>query len=220
MLSTSYNTICFAELLDAVNICMTNYSTGTHKVKLYDEISSVNAITPTLWEIDHCFLPDTIEWMQSIYENEGNEFVVGGLKKRMQLKFGSHDFARLNQIGIDMIPELSKVIGHALNFAEVKYWVDFPQFGCQMHSDAEDLFCSYQVYLYSSNKIVKNFTSTEVTDFELLAEGAIFHNTDPPSQIKFLPNHGYINLNTDLKQHWVPGRWDTRISVMFQYTRV
>ena len=212
--------ICFAKLFDAVNICMTNYNTGTHKVKFYDEISSVEAVTSTLWEIDQCFSSGTLEWMQSIYESEGNEFIVGGLKKRMQLKFGSHDFARLNQIGVDMIPEISRVVGHDLNFAEVKYWVDLPQFGCQMHADAENLLCSYQIYLYSSNRRSKDFTGVNIENNLLLAEGAEFYHVDPPHQIKFVPNHGYINLNTDLKQHWVPGRWDTRVSVMFQYTRV
>ena len=210
----------FCQFDEIVNICMTNYSTGIHNVKFYDETSQVLAITPTLWEVDRCFSDPTVEWMQSIYETPGNEFQVGGLKKRIQLKFGSDDFSRLNQIGLDMLPVLSSIVDNDLSFAEVKYWVDFPNFGCQMHADSEDLFCSYQVYLYSSNQIVKHFTDSNVTDYELLAEGAIFHNVDPPHQIEFRPNHGYINLNTDLKPHWVPGRWDTRISVMFQYARV
>lgn len=190
------------------------------KIKFYDEISDASEVAPNLWQVSNCFSPTTLVWLQSIYQTAGNEFIAGDLKKRLQLKFGSQDYARLNQIGLDMLPEMCRLFEHDLRFVEVKYWVDLPQFGCQMHSDSEDLLCSYQIYLESSNRLVKKFTTTCVTEQELLAEGAIFDHVDPPCQIEFAPNNGYINWNSDLKPHWVPGRWDTRISVMFQYGRV
>lgn len=190
------------------------------QVKIYDEISSIGSVGPNLYEVDRCFSPSTLSWLRSIYENEGNEFIVGGLKKRLQLKFGSPDYARLNLMGLEMLPCMETLTGTGLRFVEPKYWIDMPQFGCQKHSDAPDLYCCYQIYLYSSNQCAKDHTSTTVTQFELLAEGAEFLHVDPPYQIPFLPNRGYININSDLKPHWVPGRWDTRISVMFQYARV
>lgn len=193
---------------------------SVQKVKIYDETADVKLVAPNLWEVDQCFSKETLAWLQSIYETEGNEFVAVGLKKRLQLKFGSEDFAKLNQIGVDILPMVSTIIGTPVELAEVKYWIDLPQFGCQSHSDAEELYCAFQIYLYSSNQRVKDFTSTEITHFELLAEGAEFTHVDPPYQILFKPNHGYINLNSDLKPHWVPGRWDTRISVIFQFRRV
>lgn len=191
-----------------------------HKIKFYDEISDVEYSAPNLWSVSNCFSPSTLAWLQQIYQTTGNEFVAGDLAKRLQLKFGSHDYARLNEIGLNMQSAMCELFDQDLVFMEAKYWIDLPRFGCQSHSDAADLICSYQIYLESSNRLVKDFTTTEVSEYELLAEGAIFTHVDPPCQIAFSPNCGYINDNKDLKPHWVPSRWDTRVSVMFQYGRV
>lgn len=193
----------------------------THKeIKIYDEISTLDLVAPNLWEVDRCFSNETLSWLQSIYENENNEFIVGGLKKRLQLKYGSKDFSRLNQLGLDMLSAMQDITGENLTFIESKYWIDMPQFGCQTHSDEPDLYCCYQVYLYSTNQRINDYEPSIIVEKMLLAEGAEFLHVDPPYQISFRPNRGYININSDLKKHWVPGRWDTRISVMFQYARV
>lgn len=205
---------------------------STQQVKIYDEISLVENVAPNLWEVDRCFGEATHQWLRSIPDNYGNEFFNSGLAKRLQLKFGTHDYARLNQIGLDMIPTLSELTGiKNLGLIETKYWIDLPEFGCQEHSDAEDIVVSYQVYLRSTireayeSEVYLDATSKE--ELELLkkirlekAYGARFNHVDPFHIIDFKSNHGYINLNTDLKKHEVYGTWDTRTSVMFQYNRV
>jgi hypothetical protein len=191
----------------------------TQQVKIYDEISQVIDVAPNLWQVDKCFSNSTLRWLQSIDENEGNEFIAGALKRRLQLKFGSHDFARLNQIGIEQKESLEIIVGNNLELAEVKYWIDLRQFGCQMHSDAPELFVNYQVYLDSCNHNLSRYHPDKKPDDLLLAKGAEFHHVTPPFLIDFVPNRGYINLNADLKNHCVASRWDVRTSVMFQYAR-
>lgn len=199
------------------------------KIKLYDEVSSLKLVAPNLWEVDNCFGNQTFEWLVNIKESEGNEFVVGALKKRLQLKYNTHDQARLTQIGHDMLPALEQVVGLKLNFMEAKYWVDLPEFGCQTHADSKDLVVNFQVYLDSALKFAighRTAITPECADLLLnpattiVAQGARFYHVEPHVDIEFKPNHGYINLNTDFKQHDVRGTADTRVSVMFQYSRV
>lgn len=199
------------------------------EVKLYDEVSSLELVAPNLWEVDKCFGDQTFKWLVNIKETEGNEFVAGALSKRLQLKYNTHDQARLNQIGQDMIPALEQVVGIKLNFMEAKYWLDLPEFGCQTHADSKDLVVNFQVYLDSALRFAighRTAMTTECADLLLdpattmVAQAARFYHVDPPIDIEFKPNHGYINLNTDFKQHDVRGTADTRVSVMFQYARV
>jgi len=210
---------------------MTQYNTSTQQVKIYDEISSATLAAKNLWEIDQCFSSDTHQRLRGIVETQGNEFVCAGLRKRLELTPSSSEFLLLDQIGQQMCDSLSTLTGYSLKFMTVKYWLDLPGFGCQLHQDAEDIFVSYQVYLGSSftdeirseqNKGSTDNTIKCANDEKnmLMARGAKFMHTDPPVQIEFKPNHGYINLNSDLKLHQVDGTWDTRISVMFQYARV
>ena len=195
---------------------MTQYNTSAQQVKIYDETSLVDPVAVNLWEVDQCFGNETYQWLKSIPESEHNEFFCGGLKKRLQLKHSSDDFARINQIGIDMTTAMSEIVGQPLQLMDTKYWIDLPQFGCQTHEDAPEIYVSYQVYVYSGLSDAGDWFHERI----IPAQGAKFLHIDPPVQIQFRPNHGYINLNSDLKPHRVDGTWDTRISVMFQYSRV
>jgi len=76
-----------------------------------------------------------------------------------------------------------------------------PGFGCQVHHDAPDIIVTLQVYIDSDGDTV----------------GAEFLHVDPSIQIPIQPNCGYINLNTDLKDHQVIANNGTRTSVVFQY---
>ncbi len=178
------------------------------KIKLYDEVSSLELVAPNLFEVSDCFQEKTFEWLQNVVDTEGNEFVMGALKKRLQLKYNSHDQARLNEIGLEQLPALETIAGHKLSFMEAKFWLDLPQFGCQVHSDSEHLFVNYQIYIHTS------------PGADVPCVGAEFLHVDPPVKIGLIPNHGYININSDLKPHWVYGGHGTRTSVMFQYARV
>lgn len=184
------------------------YSMTAQQVKIYDALSSAQLVAPNLWTVDSCFGTKTFEWLAGIIETEGNEFVTGALKKRLQLKYNTHDQARLNEIGREQIPALSLLAGCDLNFIEAKFWLDLPQFGCQVHSDAPDLYVNYQIYIHTS------------PGADVACVGAEFLHVTPSYQVELKPNHGYINVNSDLKSHWVPGGHGTRTSVMFQYARV
>jgi len=195
---------------------MTQYNTTTQQVKIYDETSLVKLVAPDLWEVDQCFGDKTYQWLKTIPDTGANEFFCGGLGKRLQLKHGSNDFACINQIGLDMSLGMSNIVGHSLQLMDTKYWIDLPLFGCQTHTDSSDIYVSYQVYIYSGLSDAGKWFHEKIAP----AQGAKFLHVDPPVQIEFKPNHGYINLNSDLKPHRVDGTWDTRISVMFQYSRV
>lgn len=210
---------------------MTQYNTQVQEVKIYDKISLIDLVAPNLWEVDQCFDDSTYQRLKSIPDQSENSFACGGLKKRFELAYGSNDYAWLCQIGQAMCQSISEITKHDLVFTTVKYWLDIPTFGCQTHYDAENIFVSYQIYLSSaltdeirsSNHIGSTAGMVKYLDTQgqaLMSKGATFLHCDPPMQIKFLPNHGYINLNSDLKPHRVDGSWDTRISVMFQYSRV
>jgi hypothetical protein len=210
---------------------MTQYNTRTQEVKIYDKISLVNLVAPNLWEVDQCFGEETYQQLQNIVDTQYAEFVCGGLKKRLELSRTSPGSALIDQIGTNMTQSLSQLAGQSLSFMTAKYWLDLPTFGCQTHQDSEDIFVSYQVYLSSalSNEIRSEQhkdSNIDVIDYldntndAVMAQGAKFLHVDPPVQIEFKPNHGYINLNSDFKLHRVDGTWDTRLSVMFQYARV
>ena len=185
-----------------------DYNMSWHKSNLYDNLCDISLVAPNLYTVDQCFGPSTFSWLCGITETSCNEFFLGDLKKRLQLKANCHDQARLNQIGCDQISALEQLTGLRLHFVEAKFWLDLPQFGCQVHSDAPDLLVNYQIYIHTSPGV----------DIECV--GAEFLHVKPPVQVQFKPNHGYINVNTDLKPHWVNGGHGTRTSVMFQYARV
>jgi len=211
---------------------MTQYNTSAQQVKIYDETSLVSSVAPNLWEVDQCFGSETYQKLRNMIDAEGNLFSCVGLKKRLELVYSSKDYLLINEIGGAMSEAISTIVGHRVSFMTAKYWIDLPTFGCQTHADAKEIFVSYQVYLNSSlrNEIrsephmpttakIVNYLDT-IHGEALMAQGAKFLHVDPPAQIKFWPNNGYINLNSDLKPHQVIGSWDTRTSVMFQYSRV
>jgi len=210
---------------------MTQYNTSTQQVNIYDETSLVNLIAPNLWEVDQCFGQETYQQLRDIVDTQNNMFVCGGLKKRLELCQTGPGQLLIEQLGIGMSSTLSQLVGVSLSFMTAKYWLDLPVFGCQTHQDSKDIIVSYQVYLGSSFQDEirseqhknNNLDIIEYLDHNgdgLMAQGAKFLHVDPPVQIEFKPNHGYINLNSDLKLHRVEGTWDTRLSVMFQYARV
>jgi len=210
---------------------MTQYNTHAQEVKIYDETSLVNLVAPNLWEVDQCFGQQTYQQLRDIVDTQNNMFVCGNLKKRLELCHASPGTALIEQIGSDMSNALSQLVGESLNFMTAKYWLDLPTFGCQTHQDSKDIFISYQIYLGSSfqdeirseqhkTDSVNIIDYLDNTNDAVMARGAKFLHVDPPVQIEFKPNHGYINLNSDLKLHRVDGTWDTRLSVMFQYARV
>jgi hypothetical protein len=204
---------------------------SAQQVKIYDEISSVDLVAPNLWEVDQCFSQNTFGQLLSIADTQDTEFKVAGLKKRLELSRTSSHFEFIDQIGRAMTSTLSTIVNQPLSYIVSKYWLDLPTFGCQLHHDSPEIFVSYQVYIGSALttelQLPEHAHCTDLKDFikkrpdvGLCSVGAEFTHVDPPIRISFGSNHGYINLNSDLKLHRVQGSWDTRLSVMFQYARV
>jgi len=181
---------------------------SVQQVKIYDTLSDVDLLAPNTWAVDRAFSSDTLTWMQEIWVNEENEFQVVRPHRRLLLKHGD-DHQRLQQIGLDMIPSLSQLTGIDLNLMIVKYWLDLPGFGCQIHHDSSDIIVSFQIYIN---------TVSQSDDYP--CHGVEFLHMEKPYEIDLRPNHGYINLNTDLKLHQLIPGMGTRTSVMFQYNRV
>jgi hypothetical protein len=205
---------------------------STQQVNLYDALSSLRLVAPNLWEIDQCFSSETVQRLISIPNISDTEFRTIGLKKRLELGRPSSHCDFIDSIGKEMEYKLSQVVDQPLFHITSKYWIDLPAFGCQEHYDSKDIFVSYQVYLSSSltdeirSKQHRDSNQDLITLIDenpsigLSAIGAEFSHVSPPVQIQFRPNHGYLNLNSDLKLHKVQGSWDTRLSVMFRYSRV
>ena len=177
-------------------------------VKIYDTASLLKTLSPTCWAVDQAFSRETLEWMQNIIVNEENTFQVTRPHRRLLLQPGP-DHVRLQQIGLDMIPSLSQITGIDLNLMIVKFWLDLPGFGCQVHHDSPEIIVSYQVYL-----------NVDQQSTDMPCHGVEFLHMDKPYEVDLQPNSGYINLNTDLKLHQVIPGSGTRSSVMFQFNRM
>ena len=161
-----------------------------------------------LWEVDIFFGNDTFDWLLVIADTAGNEFVVQQPAKRLQLSDRMPDQQRLVGIALDIKDAISQIVGYKLEFMTAKFWLDLPQFGCQMHKDSADIFVSYQVYIHT------------IGDPDIPCHGAEFFHSGDPYEIALRPNHGYINLNIDEKDHRVFAGHGIRQSINFQFLRV
>jgi hypothetical protein len=100
-----------------------------------------------------------------------------------------------------IMPELERITGIALMPAECKMWLDLSGWHCPYHNDADLLVVTYQVYLWTHGDV----------------HGTEFTHSNPRTRIDFVPNTGYINLNTDCKEHHVDTITGTRLSACWQY---
>lgn len=173
--------------------------------KIYDSDAWIDLVAPNLWTIDNCYSKTTFDWLANIVDTTNNEFISEHLNKRLSLKRTMPDYARLCDIGLAQCDAIGEIIGQQVNLMDTKFWLDLPQFGCQIHSDSKDLIVSYQVYIHT------------IGDPVVACRGAEFLHVDPPYQVDLKPNYGYLNYNIDLKKHWVYGGHGTRTSVMYHY---
>ena len=174
-------------------------------LEIYDSQAKLDNVAPNLWIADNCFSSVTLDWMQSIVDRTGNNWSSAGLDKRLELTDQNHDYQRLIGIGVSQASAFSTFFGRNLHLMGVKFWLDLPQFGCQVHSDSSEIILSYQVYVYKFD------------DSNTTVRGAEFLHVDPPYQVDIQANKGYINYNIDEKKHWVYGGHGIRHSVMFHY---
>jgi hypothetical protein len=173
--------------------------------QIYDTTAEVDQVADRLWSVKNCFGNETFKQLSNTHLNYVDIWHrhPDCLEFRLQLTPDSPTLSTLNEMSHKMLPALETITEQSLMPAECKMWLDLSNWHCPYHSDAELLVVTYQVYLWTHGTV----------------HGTEFCHSDPRTRLDFLPNTGYINLNTDLKQHHADTITGTRLSACFQYRR-
>jgi hypothetical protein len=171
--------------------------------RIYDTDADVQIVANQLWSVKNCFSKETFDELASTHLNRDDSWHrhQDCLEYRLQLTPESPMLKKLQ----DMLPviqtELEKITGLELLPADCKMWLDLSNWHCPVHCDDQLLTVTYQVYLWAHGDV----------------HGTAFVHSDPHTQLDFVPNTGYINLNTDTKLHHVPRITGTRLSACWQF---
>jgi hypothetical protein len=187
---------------------MTHSNTTVPEVNGFGQTVNFDPVAPNLWFVNNTFDQDTFLWMKGLMYDTNTVYNVTRPEGRLIL--ADCDATRhIQEIGAGLIPQLNKITGQNLNLMVAKYWLDLPHFGCQPHSDSKEIIVTLQIYI----DVVYN----DIWPSNLQIHGAEFMHIDPPVETPLTVNGGYLNLNTDLKQHQVLGGMGSRCSIAFQY---
>ena len=170
---------------------------------IYDTDSEVTTVANNLWSVKNCFAEDTFRQLASTHLNHADSWHrhADCLEYRLQLTPDSPTLQQLQGMAPDIMPELERITGIKLMPAECKMWLDLSGWHCPYHNDAELLAVTYQVYLWTHGDV----------------HGTEFTHSTPRTRIDFVPNTGYINLNSDRKEHHVDTITGTRLSACWQF---
>lgn len=173
----------------------------THRI--YDTNSEVASVASQLWSVKNCFSQHTFQQLATTHLNHEDYWHrhPDCLQYRLQLTPASATLQQLQSMAPKIMPALEQITGIKLVPAESKMWLDLSGWHCPYHSDADLLIVTYQVYLWTHGDV----------------HGTEFTHSDPHTQFDFVPNTGYINLNTDGKQHHTANITGTRLSACWQY---
>jgi len=173
--------------------------------QIYDTLSEVNSVADNLWSVTNCFDTETFKHFSNLHLSHDETWHrhEDCLEYRLQLTPESPTMVKMRELSRAMMPKIANIVGHALVPAECKVWLDLSDWHCPYHADAPLLFVTYQVYFWSHGVV----------------HGTEFCHTEPRTDIKFVPNTGYINLNQDLKVHHSDRMTGTRLSACWQYIR-
>ncbi len=172
---------------------------------IYDCPTSVTPIADQLWRVENCFSEPVFKELSTVHLNHCDTWHrhPDCLEYRLQLTPQSPTLYRLKDMAPLMLPAIEEITGESLMPADAKMWLDISNWHCPYHSDAEMLVVTYQVYLWCHGDI----------------HGTEFTHSDPRARLDFVPNTGYINLNTDLKEHHADTITGTRLSACWQFRR-
>jgi hypothetical protein len=170
---------------------------------IYDTASEVTSVASNLWSVKNCFGEDTFQQLASTHLNHNDSWHrhPDCLEYRLQLTPDSPTLQQLQGMAPTIMSELEKITGVTLMPAECKMWLDLSGWHCPYHSDAGLLVVTYQVYLWTHGDV----------------HGTEFTHSDPRTRFDFVPNTGYINLNTDCKEHHADTITGTRLSACWQF---
>jgi hypothetical protein len=175
--------------------------------KIYKSDAEVTPLATQLWAVNNCFDSETFEWLSQLYLNHDERWHrhTDCLKNRLQLAPESKSYELIQELCCAITPEIEHIVNCKLVYAGCKVWLDLPGFQCPPHADPGILVTTYQVYLWSSDDH---------------GTGTTFTHGPNPVTVPFGPNMGYINLNTDSKNHHVKSIDSGRLSIAFQWAPV
>lgn len=159
-------------------------------------------ISPTLWEIHEVFHNQYLAYLDR-YVADSNVWIMDRAVSRMSSPVDktSNPF---DAAGLALLPKISQHLPISVHFDLAKMFLDFAGSSVPMHVDAPCIDVMCQIYLTAG-------------DFTI--PGTVF--MDPTLHtVRFRRNHGYVNLNTDAKNHMSPKlTTGVRISLALQYQR-
>lgn len=188
---------------------------------LYDSDAKVELLADNLWSVSDCFGPETFEKLSRAHTNYEDTWHrhPDCLEYRMQLTPHSPTLTVMNNIGDAMLPVLEKITGQPLSRAESKLWLDLSGWHCPYHEDDPLLVLTYQVFLWHHGDIHgTEFLYGPRIARETWHEHRLFAQHRRVGT-EFVPNSGYINLNTDNKLHHCETITGTRLSAAWQFRR-
>ena len=157
--------------------------------RIYDTDAEVQPVASQLWSVKNCFGEKTFQELSTTHLNHVDAWHrhPDCLEYRLQLTPDSPMLRKIQSMAPKIMLGLEKITGMELMPAECKMWLDLSNWHCPYHSDAGLLAVTYQVYLWTHGDV----------------HGTEFTHSNPRTRFNFVPNTGYINLNTDLKEHHV-----------------
>jgi hypothetical protein len=176
----------------------------------------VPAAYPNLWRVTNCFDSETFDWMSRAVLNHNNQWhrPKDCIAYRFQLTPESETHRRADSLWNDLTDTIKEVTGlPELIPITNKFWLDLPCVRCDHHSDSDFIAVTYQVYLQGYGTKVSGTSFCKSSD-------ATVKNPGNQIEIPFVPNTGYINLNTDQKIHYVKPAMGSRLSVCWQWSTI
>lgn len=171
--------------------------------QIYDTNSEVVPVASQLWSVANCFGKETFQELSTTHLNHVDTWHrhPDCLDYRLQLTPDSPMLHKIQSMAPKIMLELEKITGMSLIPLGCKMWLDLSGWHCPYHSDAGLIAVTYQVYLWTHGDV----------------HGTEFTHSTPRTQFDFVPNTGYINLNTDHKEHHVHNITGTRLSACWQF---
>lgn len=189
--------------------------------KIYDADSEVTPLAEQLWCVTNCFGPDIFHKLSQTHTNYQDRWHRHHdcLEYRLQLTPDSPTLLTMSAIGDAMLPAIEGITGQTLARAECKMWLDLSGWHCPYHEDDPLLIVTYQVFLWQHGDI----QGTEFLYGPRIPRES-WHDARSRSNHRrvgttFVPNTGYINLNTDNKLHHCANITGTRLSAAWQFRR-
>lgn len=157
-------------------------------------------ISPTLWEMHDVFHEEYLAYLDR-YVDDSNIWVMDRAASRISSPVDNSS-KPFDAAGRALLSIIRPHLPVPVQFGFAKMFLDFAGSSVPMHTDGPSIAVMAQIYLTAG-------------DFTL--PGTVF--MDPMLHtVKFRRNHGYINLNTDAKNHMSPKlSTGVRISLALQY---